>query len=116
LDISRHEANGDNMGSIEGNGLIFLGANSLSVGGNGLNTTFAGVISDSGGVQDGIGGSLTKVGVSTLILSNANAYTGGTVVSDGELLVSNTTGSGTGSGAVQVDAGKLVAPARLPVR
>ena len=94
-------------GSIEGNGLVFLGANNLTVGGNNLNTLFAGVISDLGGVRDDTGGSLTKTGAGSLTLSNANVYTGGTVITGGTLLVTNTTGSGTGSGAVEVDAGIL---------
>jgi autotransporter-associated beta strand protein len=38
----------------------------------------------------------------TVILSGTNAYTGGTMVSAGTLLVNNTEGSGTGTGAVSV--------------
>ena len=103
-------------GSIEGNGLIFLGANNLTVGGNDLNTTFAGVISDLGGIKHGTGGSVTKTGTGALTLSNANVYTGGTVITGGTLLVTNTEGSGTGSGAVEVTRGFSVAQARLPVK
>jgi hypothetical protein len=40
-------------------------------------------------------------------LSNANTYSGGTTVSKGALLVTNGTGSATGTGAVQVNAGTL---------
>jgi autotransporter-associated beta strand protein len=107
LDVSRPDPISDTVGSIEGNGLVFLGSSSLSVGNNNLNTTFAGVISDSGGVHEGTGGALTKTGTGTLILSNANTYTGGTVINGGALVVTNTAGSGTGSGAVQADAGTL---------
>ena len=53
------------------------------------------------------GNTLTKIGGGTLTLTNANDYTGLTTVSAGTLLVNNTTGSGTGSGAVQVDGGTL---------
>jgi MYXO-CTERM domain-containing protein len=65
-------------------------------------TTFnvSGAISNSSGTAG-----LTKAGVGTLTLSGPNTYNGGTTVSNGTLLVSNTTGSGTGSGAVTVDSG-----------
>lgn len=43
----------------------------------------------------------------TVVLTNANTYGGGTEVLGGMLLVNNTTGSGTGSGAVVVTAGAL---------
>lgn len=47
--------------------------------------------------------SITKLGLGTLTLSgNTNDYRGGTTVSAGTLLVNNTTGSATGTGAVSV--------------
>ena len=52
-------------------------------------------------------GALTKSGAGTLRLTTQNTYAGGTTVSAGRLLVNNTTGSGTGSGIVSVDAGVL---------
>jgi len=55
-----------------------------------------GVISGSAASQ------LTKVGTSTLELTNANTYAGGTVVDLGVLMVSNTSGSATGTGRVVV--------------
>jgi autotransporter-associated beta strand protein len=56
-----------------------------------------------------IGGatSLEKDGGGTLALTAANTYSGGTIVSQGRLLVNNTSGSGTGSGSVTVNAGTL---------
>ena len=101
LDISGHFLPGVTIGSIEGSGIVFLGISNLTVGGNSLNTTFSGVIQD----QDG--GSLTKIGRGTLILTNANTYTGGTTIENGTLVVNNVSGSGTGTGAVQVNAGVL---------
>ncbi len=50
-------------------------------------------------------GSLLQIGSGTTTLTAANTYSGGTTVSTGMLLVDNTTGSGTGSGAVSVASG-----------
>jgi autotransporter-associated beta strand protein len=102
LDISSHFAPGVTVGSIEGSGVVSLGSNKLTVGGNNLSTTFSGLIDDQG-----FGGSLTKVGSGKLTLSRANTYTGGTAISAGTLFVTNSVGSGTGRGAMQVNAGKL---------
>ena len=41
------------------------------------------------------------------MLTGANTYTGGTTIEDGNLVVNNRTGSATGTGAVQVNAGRL---------
>lgn len=106
LDISAHNVPGVALGSIEGSGIAFLGARNLTVGNNNLGTTFSGVIQD-GGNGGGAGGSLTKIGSGKLTLSGANTYTGGTTISAGVLFVTNRQGSGTGSGAVQINAGKL---------
>jgi fibronectin-binding autotransporter adhesin len=48
-------------------------------------------------------GRLTKIGDGTLVVSGANTYTGSTTINAGTLLVNNTTGSGTGTGAVNVN-------------
>ncbi len=104
LDITAHNAPGVTTGSIEGNGNVFLGARNLTVGSNNLSTAFSGVIQDGEGAT---GGSLTKTGRSKLNLTNANTFTGGSTIEGGKLLVNNKSGSGTGSGAVQVNAGTL---------
>ncbi len=52
-------------------------------------------------------GELTKSGAGTLVLDSANTYLGGTAVTNGTLLINNTVGSGTGSGAVSVSGGVL---------
>lgn len=72
-------------------------ASMLTVGGA-SNSNFSGAISD------GIGGgslSLTKDGTGTLTLSSPNDYSGGTVVKDGTLLVTNSNSTGTGDVIVE---------------
>jgi autotransporter-associated beta strand protein len=69
-------------------------------GATGLLLNFAGSATFSGGIT-GTGG-IIKQGVGTVTLPTANTYSGGTVVSAGKLFVTNTTGSGTGTGAVTV--------------
>ncbi len=95
------------IGSIEGDGLVFLGDRNLTVGSNNLSTNFSGVIQDGGPVNTQSGGSLTKIGRGKLVLRHKNTYTGGTTIKRGKLIVNNKVGSGTGSGPVQVNAGKL---------
>ena len=95
------------IGSIEGNGLVYLGSNALTVGSNDRDATFSGTMSDGGGSCRGRGGSLVKVGSGRLTLSRKSAYTGSTTVLEGTLTVSNTSGSATGSGPVNVNAGTL---------
>ena len=94
LDISSHNAPGVAVGSIEGSGNAFLGGNNLTVGSNNLSTTFSGVIQD-GGRSGGVGGSLTKIGTGTLILSGANTYTGNTNINRGVLRVGGSITSDT---------------------
>jgi autotransporter-associated beta strand protein len=106
LDISGHTAPGLAVGSIEGSGAVFLGANKLTVGSNDLSTAFSGKI-------QGSGGSLTKTGTGQLTLSAASTYTGGTTVSEGTLLVTNRGGSATGTGTVTVNAGTLAGTGRI---
>ncbi len=113
LDISAHAPRTPvRIGSLEGDGLVFLGANGLSVGRRPVDTTFSGVIQD-GGISGGTGGSFTKLGRGSLTLTGSSTYTGGTTIESGILLVSNATGSGTGTGAVQVDGGTLGGTGRI---
>jgi autotransporter-associated beta strand protein len=82
------------VGSIEGDGNVFLGAQTLTVGSNDLSTTFSGVMQD-GGQNGGTGGLLTKIGSGTLDLSGANTYTGNTNVNGGVLQVDGSITSNT---------------------
>jgi autotransporter-associated beta strand protein len=102
LDISGHATPGMSVGSMEGNGHVFLGSRKLTVGSNNLNTTFSGSIQDGG-----IGGSLAKTGTGELVLARRNTYTGGTIITRGHLTVNNQGGSATGSGPVQINGGFL---------
>lgn len=64
-------------------------------------STFSGVISGTGGVD--------KRFVGTLILTNANTYSGGTVITTGTLAAQNSTGSATGTGSLTVNANMALA-------
>jgi autotransporter-associated beta strand protein len=111
LDISEMNSNGVAIGSLEGDGIVILGSKNLRVGSNRLSTTFAGIIADGEGFS---GGSLTKTGLDSLVLTNANTYTGGTTLKgsatnrgQATLEIDNASGSGTGSGPVTVLGGAL---------
>ena len=94
------------VGSIEGGGLVNLGARSLIVTGP-VATTFSGVIS---GTPPPVFPSLT-VQQGSLTLTGANLYAGRTSIGDGvnagsgKLVVANTSGSATGSGEVLIQRG-----------
>lgn len=105
LDISILKQPNLRVGSVEGDGEIFLGENNLGIGTNNLSTQLEGVVQDGGRHNRKTGGSLTKVGTGILTLTGANTYTGGTTITGGVLRVNNTEGSGTGTGDVQVDLG-----------
>jgi autotransporter-associated beta strand protein len=71
----------------------------------GTKDTYSGLLGDSNGSRKANNFSVTKSGSGVFELTNANTYTGGTTVSGGTLLVSNTTGSALGSGGVLVNTG-----------
>jgi autotransporter-associated beta strand protein len=81
------------IGSIVGGGLLLLDADQLTVGGNGMSTSFGGVITDNG-----MGGSLVKVGHDSLTLSGLdNTYAGGTKLELGTLNLAAVDAAGTGA-------------------
>lgn len=97
------------IGELSGTAKSILGAGGTGlcninweIGARNIKSTFNGIISNAQISGTGAFSSITKVGSSVLILTNANTYTGGTFVNSGELMVNNTTGSGTGSGDVHV--------------
>jgi fibronectin-binding autotransporter adhesin len=75
------------IGSLEGDGRVFIGSIgpgfgtlNLNIGSNNLSTTFGGLIT-----QNGSSASITKIGTGTLTLTNgANTYSGGTNVNPGD--------------------------------
>jgi autotransporter-associated beta strand protein len=93
------------VGSVTGAGNVNLGSGTFTIGSDNSSTTFSGQFVETNG---GTGGKVTKQGTGTLTLSGSNLNTGLTTISAGTLLANNTTGSGTGTGAVTVAiAGKL---------
>jgi len=85
------------IGSLSGNGNVFLGSRNLALGGLNSNDVIGGVITDGGqnGESGETGGSLTKVGAGTLTLAGTNTYTGGTTISAGTLQLGNGGTSGS---------------------
>jgi autotransporter-associated beta strand protein len=73
----------------------------ITLTGNGTGVvTLSGVISPGTGLREY---AIVKSGTSTFVLSGTNLYDGGTTVNGGTLLVNNSAGSGTGTGAVTVN-------------
>jgi autotransporter-associated beta strand protein len=109
LDISGHLPTIVSIGSLEGNGTVLLGANTLAVGGNNMSTVFAGAIRNGNNTasHEGDIGSLTKEGSGSLTLTGTeNNYTGTTTINGGALIVD---GDITSSPSVIVNAGGTLA-------
>ncbi len=103
------------MGGLSGGtGTILAGASSsgqtvtFTIGSAGPTTEFDGLL-ENGGFSGSPAVVLIKTGPNTLTLSNANAYSGGTIIRGGILQVNNRTGTGTGAGAVTVNNGGTLA-------
>jgi fibronectin-binding autotransporter adhesin len=84
------------------------GHTTFQVGALNSHSKFSGLLDDN---INGAGGKsgLSKVGTGTLELGLAagNTYTNGTTITGGKLVVSNTTGSATGTGSVNINGGTL---------
>ncbi|QOV91058.1 beta strand repeat-containing protein [Humisphaera borealis] len=84
-------------------GLGGSGARTLTLQGSNIGSNALAAV-----IGDGAGGvtAVVKSGLGTWSLTNANTYSGGTTITAGTLLVNNTSTleSGTGTGALQVDA------------
>lgn len=90
-----------NIGSVFGVSGSNLGGGNWLVGSDNRDAVFSGTISD--------GATITKVGTGAWTLNNANTYTATTNINGGELIVSNTTGSATGTGIVYVNNSGILA-------
>jgi autotransporter-associated beta strand protein len=78
------------------------------IGGNNVNASFSGNISSNSAVA-GSQVIVNKIGTGTLTLGGASTFTGGTTVSAGTLLVTNRTGSATGTGDMEILLGATLA-------
>ena len=97
------------IGELAGQSRSVLGAGGTGVctitwevGARNTNTTFNGTIEDLNYKNTGAIAAIRKVGSGSWTLTNANTYSGTTTVAGGELVVNNTSGSGTGTGDVAV--------------
>jgi autotransporter-associated beta strand protein len=97
MDLSKVK-NSLSIGSLAGDGVVNLAGHDLRIGGNNLDTTFAGAISGEG--------NLTKEGTGTLSSNGLNSYSGSTTVSAGVLA-----GNGTVPGKVTAVSGASLGPA-----
>lgn len=88
-------------GTIEG-GLGVFGPDTLAVNSG----NFTGTIRD---IDEGSNLGLLKQGSGELVLTGNNTYTGNTTVTEGRLVVNNTTGSATGNGTVNVQENGVLA-------
>jgi fibronectin-binding autotransporter adhesin len=104
-----------NANPVAWNGsFTFTGTKSLgligpvTLGGNRTVTATASTLTMSGVVGDGGNGySLTKAGAGTLLLSNANTFSGGVTLSAGILDIGNATALGGGAGTFTITAGTI---------
>jgi autotransporter-associated beta strand protein len=106
------------VSQVSGGTVSFTGGITAGSAATTLNFQGPGNMSVSGGsIADNAGSPSNTVAVSltagTLTLSSASTYSGGTTVSAGTLYVNNTTGSGTGSGAVNINGGTLAGSGKI---
>jgi autotransporter-associated beta strand protein len=99
-----------NVGGIKGSGALALGAFTVNVGGNDLNTAYAGVLSSTQSQ-----GQVNKVGAGTLTLSGSSSYARPIAIQEGAIAVGSVANAGSnsplGTGAsasmLVLDGGKL---------
>lgn len=89
--------------TFAGSGNLNLGSGPVTLSSNRQVTVSAKTLTVGGVISGPF--PLTKTGAGTLTLSGASTYSGGTTISAGTLLVANPGGSGTGTGAVNINSG-----------
>jgi len=89
VDVSDLTSGGIAIGSLSGDGAVYLGSKTLILGGLGKDDVIGGVIQHGGDVGGGTGagGALIKTGAGTLTLNGANSHSGLTTVRNGTLIV-----------------------------
>jgi fibronectin-binding autotransporter adhesin len=92
--------NGTNTQDVSSR-IKILDGNTATFDTNSNNVTFASAFQ----LQTSNTAAIVKTGAGTLTLTAANNYVSGTTVNGGTLLVNNSSGSGTGSGAITVNSG-----------
>ena len=106
----RDAGNTVQLGALSGSGSLAgpqsnagTGDTLYVIGGNNVNASFSGNISSNNAITTFVSlVSVSKVGTGTFTLGGASTYTGGTTVSGGTLLVTNHTGSATGTGDMEI--------------
>lgn len=92
-------------GGIRTNAVVdFSSITTTLAAGGGAIDTFSQNVTLANSIGNAGAGSLTKTGAGSLTLAAANTHTGGVIVNQGSLLLTNASGSATGSGAVAVNA------------
>lgn len=97
------------IGDLTGSANAVLGAGGTGactviweVGARDANSTFNGKITDTQVSGTGAKAGILKTGLGTWTLTNANTFSGGTSIVSGTLMVNNSTGSGLGTGDVEI--------------
>ncbi len=97
-------AYGASFGATTLNSNATFNVANAALGANGGGTLTLGAISESGGSR-----SITKTGPGALLLTSSNAYSGGTIVTNGTLTAAADNGLGTGSLEVDTANGNVTA-------
>ncbi|MDO9613165.1 MAG: autotransporter-associated beta strand repeat-containing protein, partial [Bacteroidota bacterium] len=103
------------IGELAGTSGAILGAGgdgpaniTWKIGGKNSHSVYNGTITDAQYSGSGATAAILKTGTGRMTLIGANTYSGGTVVEGGSLIVSNTSGSATGTGSVKVKSKTMI--------